>query len=63
MNRDDLEYLTPEGDGPIAEFGYVGTGFHVGRGFILTNRHVGVRPWDSDTRVQLLKGVSWRRAA
>lgn len=58
LSRDDLEYLTPEGDGPVAEFGYVGTGFHVGQGFIITNRHVGVGPWESDARVQLLRGMT-----
>lgn len=58
INRDDLEYLTPEGDGPVAEFGYVGTGFHVGQGFIITNRHVGVGPWESDARVELLRGMT-----
>ena len=58
MNRDDLEYLTAEGDGPIAEFGYAGTGFHVGQGYILTNKHVAGGPWESDARVQLLRGMT-----
>lgn len=58
INRDDLEYLTAEGEGPVAEFGYVGTGFHVGQGFIVTNRHVAVGPWESDARVQLLRGMT-----
>ena len=42
--------LTPEGRGPVAEFPYVGTGFHVGGGFIVTNRHVAVEPWVADER-------------
>lgn len=42
--------LTPEGRGAIAEFPYVGTGFHVGGGYILTNRHVAVEPWVADER-------------
>jgi S1-C subfamily serine protease len=42
--------LTPEGHGPIAEFPYVGTGFHVGDGYIVTNRHVAVEPWVADER-------------
>ena len=43
-------FLTPEGRGPIAEFPYVGTGFHVGGGYIVTNRHVAVEPWVADER-------------
>lgn len=38
--------LTPEGNGAIARFDFVGTGFHVGGGYILTNRHI-VQPWVS----------------
>ena len=43
-------FLTPEGRGPVAEFPYVGTGFHVGSGFVVTNRHVAVDPWVADER-------------
>jgi S1-C subfamily serine protease len=42
--------LTPDGRGAVAEFPYVGTGFHVGGGFILTNRHVAAEPWQADER-------------
>jgi serine protease Do len=42
--------LTPDGKGAVAEFPYVGTGFHVGGGFILTNRHVAAEPWQADER-------------
>jgi S1-C subfamily serine protease len=45
--------LTPEGNGPVAEFPYVGTGFHVGGGFIITNRHVAVDPWVADERAMV----------
>jgi S1-C subfamily serine protease len=45
--------LTPEGNGSIAEFDFVGTGFHVGNGYLLTNRHV-VQPWFADERAQSL---------
>lgn len=45
--------LTPEGRGPVAEFEFVGTGFHVGDGFVLTNRHV-AQPWLADDRAQSL---------
>ena len=46
-------FLTPDGDGPVAEFPYVGTGFHVGGGFILTNRHVAAEPWSADERAMV----------
>lgn len=45
--------LTPEGKGVIAEYEFVGTGFYVGNGFILTNRHV-AQPWQADDRAQSL---------
>lgn len=52
--------LTPEGKGTIAEYEFVGTAFHAGNGFVLTNRHV-VQPWLADERAQTLnssvKGV------
>lgn len=43
--------LTPEGKGPVAEFEVVGTGFYVGNGYVMTNRHV-AQPWLADSRVQ-----------
>jgi S1-C subfamily serine protease len=36
--------LTTEGQGTLAEYDFVGTGFYAGNGFLLTNRHV-VQPW------------------
>ena len=45
--------LTPEGKGAIAEYEFVGTGFYVGGGFVLTNRHV-AQPWLADERAQSL---------
>ena len=36
--------LTTSGKGPLAEYEFVGTGFYVGGGYVLTNRHV-VQPW------------------
>lgn len=49
----DFYQLTPEGRGSIAEFEFNGTGFHVGNGLVLTNRHV-VQAWTSDERSQAL---------
>lgn len=48
--------LTPEGKGPIAEYEFVGTGFYVGDGFVVTNRHI-VQPWLADDRAQSLAGA------
>jgi S1-C subfamily serine protease len=47
--------LTPDGSGPIAEFEFVGTGFHVGNGFVITNRHI-VQPWIADDKAQSMGG-------
>jgi len=52
-NGTESPVLTPEGHGAIAEYEFVGTGFHVGNGFVLTNRHV-VQPWQADERAQTL---------
>ncbi|MDQ3820830.1 MAG: serine protease, partial [Acidobacteriota bacterium] len=50
---DDRVQLTPEGKGAIAEFEAVGSGFYVGGGYVLTNRHV-AQPWQADERAQML---------
>ena len=53
QNGTEAPVLTPEGHGAIAEYEFVGTGFHVGNGFVVTNRHV-VQPWQADPRAQTL---------
>lgn len=53
QNGSESPVLTPEGGGAVAEFEFVGTGFHVGDGFVLTNRHV-AQPWQADERAQSL---------
>jgi hypothetical protein len=53
QNSEDRVQLTPEGKGAIAEFEAVGTGFYVGGGYVLTNRHV-AQPWLADERAQIL---------
>lgn len=47
--NDNTFQLTPEGKGAVAEYEVNGTGFHVGGGYVLTNRHV-VQPWTADER-------------
>lgn len=49
----DQSELSPDGRGPVAEYEFVGTGFLVGDGYILTNRHV-AQPWMADERAQNL---------
>jgi S1-C subfamily serine protease len=45
--------LTPEGKGVVYEREFVGTGFYVGEGYVLTNHHV-AQPWLADEGVQSL---------
>ncbi|HEU4795982.1 MAG TPA: trypsin-like peptidase domain-containing protein [Pyrinomonadaceae bacterium] len=49
------ELLTPEGSGTIAEYEFVGSGFYVGQGFVITNRHI-AQPWTADDRAQSISG-------
>jgi S1-C subfamily serine protease len=52
--------LTTEGGGSPVEYDFIGTGFHVGNGFILTNRHV-VQPWEEDELVkQMMRDAGGR---
>jgi S1-C subfamily serine protease len=53
-DTDDNPLLDPEGQGPVHEVEYVGTGFLVDRrGLVLTNRHV-AEPWWNDEHAQSL---------
>ncbi|HEY6046754.1 MAG TPA: serine protease, partial [Pyrinomonadaceae bacterium] len=56
QNGNESPVLTPEGNGAVAEFDFVGTGFHTGNGYVLTNRHV-VQPWLADERAQSLNST------
>ncbi|HJO68109.1 MAG TPA: trypsin-like peptidase domain-containing protein [Rhodospirillales bacterium] len=47
--------LSLEGDGPVAERQFTGTGFSVGGGALVTNRHVAL-PWENDANVEALAG-------
>ena len=44
-------FLTTEGSGSPVEYDFIGTGFHVGGGYIVTNRHV-LQPWTEDDLVK-----------
>ena len=52
--------LSTEGNGSPVEYDFIGTGFHVGGGYIVTNRHV-VQPWEEDDQVkQMMAGANGR---
>lgn len=53
--------LTTEGNGSPVEYDFIGTGFHVGSGFIITNRHV-LQPWEEDDLVKQMISQSNGRA-
>ncbi|MBA3352843.1 MAG: trypsin-like peptidase domain-containing protein [Blastocatellia bacterium] len=45
--------LTTEGNGSPVEYDFIGTGFHVGGGYIVTNKHV-LQPWTEDDLVKTM---------
>src|SRR4030095_4829073 len=51
----DTEALTPEGKAAIAEYEFVGSGFYVGNGYVVTNKHI-AEPWMADERAQSISG-------
>ncbi len=53
--------LTTEGNGSPVEYDFIGTGFHVGGGYIVTNRHV-LQPWEADDLVKQMMRESNGRA-
>lgn len=53
--------LTTEGNGSPVEYDFIGTGFHVGGGYIVTNRHV-VQPWEEDQNIKQMMRDSNGRA-
>lgn len=53
--------LTTEGNGSTVEYDFIGTGFHVGGGYIVTNRHV-VQPWEEDDQVKMMMQSAGGRA-
>ena len=53
QNSGEPTTLTPDGKAAVAEFEFVGSGFYVGNGFVMTNRHI-AQPWLADDRAQSL---------
>jgi hypothetical protein len=53
--------LTTAGGGSPVEYDFIGTGFHVGGGYIVTNRHV-LQPWTEDDLVKQMMQTSNGRA-
>lgn len=53
--------LTTEGNGSPVEYDFIGTGFHVGSGYIVTNRHV-LQPWEENDQVKMMMRQSNGRA-
>lgn len=52
--------VTTDGNGSPIEYDFIGTGFHVGGGYIVTNKHV-VQPWEEDDQVkQIMKAANGR---
>lgn len=53
QNTPSQTSLTTEGNGSPVEYDFIGTGFYVGAGYIVTNRHV-VQPWTEDDVVKTM---------
>ncbi len=51
-SAEDQPLLSPTGTGEPFEKDFSGTGFHVGDGFILTNKHLAVSPWEANEAVR-----------
>lgn len=52
--------FTTSGGGAPVEYDFIGTGFHVGGGYVVSNRHV-VQPWEGDDLVrQIMRDANGR---
>jgi S1-C subfamily serine protease len=59
-SADGAPLVTTEGDGPLVEIYYSGSGFVAAEdGLILTNRHVAL-PWESDESAMAVIAQGWR---
>lgn len=59
IGPDGQVLVSPVGKGPVLAEEYSGTGFVVGPGLVLTNRHL-VRPWASEPRDRGLIAKGWK---
>lgn len=60
QNEQSDSGLTTDGNGTPLEYDFIGTGFHVGGGYIVTNRHV-LQPWNDDDLIkQVIKEANGR---
>lgn len=51
--------LSANGNGPVYEVEFIGTGFLVARGMVLTNRHV-VQPWVDDPVASMIRSQGYQ---
>lgn len=51
--------ISVDGNGPPSDIEFIGTGFQVASGMILTNRHV-IQPWDDDPVTGVLRNYGLR---
>lgn len=51
--------LSVDGQGPASDLEFIGTGFHISPGLILTNSHV-VQPWDGDPVASVIRAQGFR---
>lgn len=50
----EFPVLTPEGNGEPFEKEFAGTAFHVGGGYVVTNRHLALEPWRADQSSEVM---------
>jgi S1-C subfamily serine protease len=59
INPNGAINLSVDGAGPVSDLEFLGTGFHIAPGMILTNSHV-VQPWDGDPVASVIRAQGLR---